>query len=261
VVTVAAVAAVLAAAGVAEAVAAMATVTANLAKGTTTSPLTFHANLTTYSEHQKQADAAWGGPDGNAELADEQAGETIAKQDEKAAVVEDSEPQAEPEPEDKTMSYNDYLAELAAKKLATNDNVRKPNEGASKKFPEGTAITRQEQEEFMSGSGGKAKRQRERKEKAFVELDGDRMLAQPARDDAPRGGRGGRGGRGRGEGRGGGEGRGEGRGEYRGRGGRGRGEGRGDGPREHRGGRGGPRGGGQSGPNLADSSAFPSLGS
>lgn len=194
------------------------------------------------SEHEKQAAHGWGGNDGNAELADEQAGEAIAKQDEKAAVTEDAEAEAEPEPEDKTKSYDAYLAELAEKKLALgNTNLRKPNEGSSKKFPEGTAVTRDEEEDFIAGSGGKAKRQRDRKEKAFVELDGDRMLQAAPREGGFRGGRGGRG-------------RGEGRGEYRGRGGRGRGEGRGEG--RPRGGR-----GGQAGPNLSDSSAFPSLGS
>lgn len=191
------------------------------------------------AEHDKQAAHGWGGNDGNAELADEQAGEAIAQADEKDAVAEDAEAQAEPEPEDKTKSYADYLTELAEKKLSLSaQNVRKPNEGSSKKFPEGTAISREDEEDFIAGSAGKSKRQRERKEKAFVELDGDRMLQQAPRDNF----------RGRGRGRG------EGRGEFRGRGGRGRGEGRGEG--RGRGGR-----GGQSGPNLADSSAFPSLGS
>lgn len=194
------------------------------------------------AEHEKQAAHGWGANDGDAELADEQAGESIAKQDEKAANAEDAEPQEEAEPEEKTMSYSAYLAEQAEKKLSlAASNVRKPNEGSSKKFPEGTAINRDDEEEFISGTGGKTKRTRERKEKAYVELDGDRMLQQAPRDNF----------RGRGRGRG------EGRGEYRGRGGRGRGEGRGGG--EHRG-RGG-RGGAQSGPNLSDSSAFPSLGS
>ena len=62
--------------------------------------------LTLSSEHEKQAAHGWGGNDGNAELADEQAGEAIAKQDEKAAVTEDAQAEAEPEPEDKTKSYD-----------------------------------------------------------------------------------------------------------------------------------------------------------
>lgn len=189
-------------------------------------------------------------------MADEVAGEAIAKQDEKEAVVdapEGGEPAAEPEPEDKSVSYAAYLAELAEKKLSlAAQNVRKANEGSSKKFPEGKAITRDDDEEaYIAGSGGKAKRERERKQKEFVELD-DAKLHRETRDSF-RGGRG----RGRGEFRGG-EGRGRG-GEGRGRGGRGRGDrgDRGDGVRG--GGRGGR--GGQSGPNITDSSAFPSLGS
>ncbi|KAJ4304576.1 hypothetical protein N0V90_000102 [Kalmusia sp. IMI 367209] len=198
------------------------------------------------ADHDKQVAHGWGGNDGPAELADETAGEAIAQKDEKEAVTEDAaaeaDPEAEPEPEDKSKSYKEYLAELAEKKLSLgSQNVRKPNEGSSKKFPEGTAIARDEEEDsYIAGSGGKAKRTRERKEKAFVELDGDRLLQPAARDNF--------GGRGRG-----GRGRGEGRGEFRGRG-RGRGEGRGEGR-----GRGG-RGGAQSGPNLNDSNAFPSLG-
>ncbi|KAF1832221.1 hypothetical protein BDW02DRAFT_571290 [Decorospora gaudefroyi] len=211
------------------------------------------------SEHEKQAAHGWGGNDGDAELADEQAGEAIAQAEEKDTVKEDAEAEnnPEPEPEDRSKSYAAYLAEQAEKKLSlAAQNVRKANEGTSTKFPEGTALSREEQEDFMAGSGGKAKRERARKEKVHVELDGDRMLAPPPREGGGRGR-----GRGRGEFRGGeGRGRGEGRGEYRGRGrggeGRGRGEGRGEGR-----GRGGPRGGGaQSGPNITDSSAFPSLG-
>jgi plasminogen activator inhibitor 1 RNA-binding protein len=196
------------------------------------------------AEHDKQAAHGWGATEGEAELADEKAGEAIAQKEEKEAIAEDAaadEPEATPEPEDKTKSYTAYLAELAEKKLSLGaSNVRKANEGSSKKFPEGTALARDEEDDFIAGSGGKNKRTRERKEKAFVELDGDRMLSPPQREGGFRGGRG--------------RGRGEFRGEGRGRGGRGRGEGRG----EYRGGRGGR--GGQSGPNISDASAFPSLG-
>lgn len=204
--------------------------------------------LTWTSDHEKQVAHGWGAASGEGELADETAGEAIAQKDEKEAVAEDAAPEdvAEPEPEDKTKSYEQYLAELAQKKLDLGEQkVRKANEGSSAKFPEGKAVTREEDEDYFAGSGGKKQRTRERKEKAFVELDGDRLLQPPPRENT--GGRG-RGGRGRGEGRGGrgGEGRGRGRGE-------GRGEGRGGGGR-------GPRGGAQSGPNLNDNNAFPSLG-
>jgi plasminogen activator inhibitor 1 RNA-binding protein len=211
-------------------------------------------HLTRPSDSDKQAAHGWGGNDGDAELADEQAGESIAKAEEKDAVKEDAEAEAaEPEAEDNTKSYVAYLAELAEKKLKLGEqSLRQANEGSSKKFPEGTAVTRTE-EDFMASSSGKAKRERQRKEKVHVELDGDRMLAPPPREGGARGGRGeGRGGRGRGSGEG------RGRGEFRGgrgegRGGRGRGEARGD--ARPRGGR-----GGAAGPNITDSSAFPSLG-
>jgi plasminogen activator inhibitor 1 RNA-binding protein len=184
-------------------------------------------------------------------LADEKAGEAIAKEDEKEEGAVAAADEVEPEPEEKTKSYDAYLAELAEKKLKLEaQNVRKANEGSSAKFPEGKPIEREEEEAYIAGSGGKAKRERERKQKEFIELDGTKLRQTEQRDS---GFRGGRGGRGRGEFRG---------GEGRGRGGRGRGEfrgGEGRGRGEARGGRGGARGG-QSGPNLADTNAFPSLG-
>lgn len=170
-------------------------------------------------------------------------------------------------------SLDDYLAEQAEKKLELGGGLkaRKPNEGASKKFPEGKAFSREtEQEDFVSAAGGKKLRERKVKDKQLLELDGDRMRQV----DTGGGERRGRGGRGRGE-----------RGEHRGgeRGDRGGGH-RGD--REHHGdrgdfagrGRGSTRGraefrgsdrgrgqrggrGGAAGINVADQSAFPSLGS
>lgn len=208
------------------------------------------------AEHDKQAAHGWGGQSGGEEWADEKAGEVISKEEEKegfdtvvdppvnadGAVEGEGAAATEPEPEDKTKSYADYLAEQAEKKLALSGNrdVRKPNEGSAKKFPEGKPISREEEEaEYFPGQGGKTKRARERKEKAIVELDDARLHGAPDT---------GFGGRGRGRGRGG---RGELRGEGRGRGGRGRGE--------FRGGRGG-RGGQSSAPRVDDQSAFPSLG-
>lgn len=128
---------------------------------------------------------------------------------------------------------------------------RKPNEGntSSKKFPEGKALARDEEDNFIAGTGGKTKRDRARKEKNLVELDDARLRDQP-REERSRSGRGGRGG--------------SGRGDYGGdRGGRGRGRGgRGghEGEYRGRGGRGGRGGSGYS-PNVSDKNAFPSLGS
>ena len=150
------------------------------------------------------------------------------------------------ESEDKTKSYTDYLAEQAEKKLALGGNLtaRKANEGSSSKFPSGTEVAKVETE-YFSGTGPKARRERERKEKNLVPLEHD---YKPPREDEFRGGRGSRAG---------------------GRGGRGRGRGEGRGDSESRGGRGGRGGRGRGGfgardmngpsPDVADSSAFPSL--
>jgi plasminogen activator inhibitor 1 RNA-binding protein len=219
-----------------------------------------------FSDSEKQAGHGWGANEGGAELADEQAGEAIANAEQKEALTGDgdaapadaaAEPAAEPEAEDNSISYSDYLAQLAEKKLALGTGVpeaRKPNEGSKqdKKWANAKPIAKEEEEDFVAGSGGKAKRERERKQKQLLEID-QRFVEAPER------GRGGfRGGRGRGDGpsRGG---RGEGF-----RGGRG-GEGRGGRARgDHRGGSrpSGPRGGSGAAPiNPEDTSAFPSLGS
>jgi len=217
------------------------------------------------SDHEKQVGHGWGANTGEAELNDEQAGEAIAKKDEKEADGDPSFVDANGEDEDevKTKSYDDYLAEIAQKKLQVSEDqrVRKPNEGSSKKFPEGKPVSREEEEQaYFVGSGGKAKRERAKKEKNVLELDGDLMRQT---ENERRGGRGG----GRG-GRGGDRGdrpdRGDFGGRGRGRGGRGdsRGGDRGRGDRGDRGDRGGPRRAGPRGgaPNVTDTSAFPSLG-
>ncbi|RFU24860.1 hypothetical protein B7463_g11478, partial [Scytalidium lignicola] len=152
------------------------------------------------SGSEKQAEKSWGAVEGGAELADERAGEQIAQQDEKAEGAEAGadEPAADAEPEDHSISYNEYLAQLAEKKLALGTGVpepRKPNEGSKqdKKWANAKPITTEEEEDFIAGSGGKAKRERERKQKQVVEID-QRFVEQP-----DRGGRGGyRGGRSRG---------------------------------------------------------------
>ena len=149
--------------------------------------------------------------------------------------------EAEPEPEDNSKSYDDYLAEQAEKKLNLGSNLqaRKPNEGSKvdKRWAQAKALSKDDaEEEYISAKAGKNARQRERKTKETVDI--DHRFVEP--------GRGERGGRGRG------------RGEFRGgdRGGRGRGHGG-----DFRGGRGEARGGrGRDTVNLADPSAFPTLG-
>ncbi|KAF2160458.1 hypothetical protein M409DRAFT_70424 [Zasmidium cellare ATCC 36951] len=221
-------------------------------------------------EHEKQAAHGWGAEDGNAEWADEKAGDAIAKAEanDDAGFTPDTAGQdpafsngpeaptaAEEvaEPEEKTKSYDQYLAEQAEKRAALGGDVsvRKPNEGSSTKFPEGKALSRNpDAENFFIGSGGKSKKAKDAQDKKErVALDGQYYAAA---DSGDRGGRGGRGG-----GRGG-----RGRGEFRGeRGGRGRG-GRGDrGDRgDFRGAPRGDRGGARGGFNATDASAFPALG-
>merc|ERR1711939_311367 len=188
--------------------------------------------------------------------------EAIANAEAKEALGGDAAPtdgavaEADAEPEDNHKSYEEYLADLAEKKLALGAGVpeaRKPNEGSKqdKKWANAKAIAKEEEEDFVAAAAGKAKRERERKQKQTIDID-QRFVEAPEQRGGGRGG--GRGGRGRGDGpsRGG---RGEGRG--------GRGEGRGGRGGPSRGGRGGnsgaPRGG--SAPiNTNDKSAFPSLG-
>lgn len=212
---------------------------------------TDHAD--SYSESEKQANHGWGANEGDAELKDEQAGDAIAKAEKKEGEAA-AEAEAEAEPEDNSISYTEYLAQLAEKKLQLGAGVpeaRQPNEGSKqdKKWANAKPISKDEEEDFVAGSAGKAKRERERKQKQVIDID-QRFVEAPERT----GGRGGfRGGRGRGDGpaRGG-----RGEGGFRGgrgdgaRGGRGRG---GDRPS-----RGAPRGGSI---NTNDTSAFPSLGS
>ena len=158
-----------------------------------------------------------------------------------------TEPVAEPEPEDNSRSYADYLAEQAEKKLKLGAGVpeaRKPNEGSKdKKYENAKPVAKDGEEDFFSGKSEKAKRERQRKEKNILDIDIKYVEPQTGRGGGDRGGRG----RGRGD-----------RGDFRGRG-RGRGgdgfRGRGDG-----GSRGG-RGRGDSGSvNVKDENAFPSLG-
>ncbi|KAK2757226.1 hypothetical protein FQN54_004740 [Arachnomyces sp. PD_36] len=182
----------------------------------------------------KQVEQGWGGASGEAELKDEILGEAIAKKDENEPEGEEK----EPEVEDKSISYADYLAEQAAKKAAGLGvkEARKPNEGSKpdKKWSQAKEIKHDgEDEEYIPGKEEKARRERQRKEKNFLDVD-MRFVEAPSR--------------GRGDGRG------RGRGGDRGRGGRGRGDGfrgRGDGA---------PRGGRGQAPTSMDEKNFPSLG-
>lgn len=206
------------------------------------------------SGSEKQAAQGWGAQEGEAEQKDEQAGEAIAQSELKEASAEDAEAAAaEAEAEDKSVSYTEYLAQLAEKKLALGGDleIRKANEGSKvdKKWAGAKALVKEE-DDFISGGSGKTKRERERKEKQVIDIDQRYVEPREVRGGGARGGRGGPRGGGRGDGA---RGRGDGP-----RGGRGRGDGprpaRGDGPRPARGGNANPS------LNPSDESAFPSLG-
>ncbi|KAI1261180.1 hypothetical protein F5Y18DRAFT_431486 [Xylariaceae sp. FL1019] len=205
---------------------------------------------------EKQAAQSWGATEGEAEQKDEQAGEAIAQSELKEAAAEDAEDATPAEPEDKSVSYTDYLAQQAEKKLALGESLelRKANEGSKtdKKWANAKAITKDEDDDLFSATAAKTKRERERKVKQVVDI--DQRYVEPDRP-ARGGARGGpRGGSGRGGPRGDGP---------RGRGGEGRGgRGRGDGFRGGRpAGPTGPTGGRDSASiNTKDESAFPILG-
>lgn len=201
----------------------------------------------------KQVAQGWGATEGQAELKDEQAGEAIAKDEQKDAATEDAAPEEPAEPEDKHVSYADYLVQQAERKGALDSGikVREANEGSKldKKWA-GAKTLEKEEEDFITGTYGKAKRERERKQKQTVDF--DPRFVEPERTGGGRGGRGGqrggqRGGRGGDRGRGGERGRG---GAQRGGAPRG-----GNAPQQQRGNR------ENAAPiNTKDESAFPSLG-
>ncbi|OJJ51627.1 hypothetical protein ASPZODRAFT_127738 [Penicilliopsis zonata CBS 506.65] len=149
------------------------------------------------TDTRKQVEQGWGANNGDKNWDDERAAEKIAKGDE-------NEPQtpAEEKPEepvDKSKSYADYLAEQAAKLSLAAKPVRAANEGSKtdKKWTAAKEFKRDEEdEEYIKASSEKAKREKQRKEKNFVDVD-MRFVEQPRGGPAPRGaGRGGRGGRG-----------------------------------------------------------------
>ncbi|PLB36124.1 putative telomere and ribosome associated protein Stm1 [Aspergillus candidus] len=141
---------------------------------------------------RKQVAQGWGGQSGEKELADEKAGEKIAH-------TEEAEPQTPGEAEEaaeKTMSLSDYLAEKAAQGDLSAKPVRAANEGSQldKKWASAKEIKRgEEEQEYFKGKEEKARREKQRKEKTF--LDVDLRFVEPPRagGSAPRG-RGGRGG-------------------------------------------------------------------
>jgi len=223
----------------------------------------FERKSGTLPDSQKKVEHGWGADDGEAELNAEQQGEKDAQDEENApqtpaaekadggwgaaegeATVAPAAP-VEEEEEEITKSYDEYLAERAATQNSTFG--KKEGRQVNNETVEGTQFRREGIDDFFSGKEKAAKaRTTTKKEKVFIEFDG--QFASPA--GAPSGDRGGRGGRGGDRGRGG---RGGGRGGERGA--RGTGAGRGA-PR----GRAAPRGGRSGAVDANDEKAFPALG-
>ena len=150
--------------------------------------------LTSYlfsSDTRKQVQQGWGGESGEKTWDDERVGETIAKADE----AEPQTPAEEVEEADKSKSYSDYLAEKAAKDSLAAKPVRAANEGTKedKKWATAKELKHEEAETYIQGSSEKTKREKQRKEKNYLDVD-MRFVEQPR--PAPSGARGGRGGRG-----------------------------------------------------------------
>lgn len=164
-----------------------------------------------------------------------------------AEATADKAPEREPEPEDNSKTYEQFLAEQKAAGRGVLDtlstNARKANEGSDdSQWKDGVLVKKGDRDEgfFADLQKEKAnKAKKDRKEKNLLEVE----FTAPARQGFNQDRRGG---------------------APRGRGGRGRGEGRGDGTRGRgaAGGRGGRGRGGASqanGVNIADNTAFPSL--
>ncbi|KAJ5155851.1 hypothetical protein N7492_008654 [Penicillium capsulatum] len=197
------------------------------------------------TDTRKQVQQGWGAESGEKAWDDERQAENIAKQDEN----EPQTPAEDAEEADKSKSFSDYLAEKAAKESLAAQPVRAANEGTKedKKWAGAKELTREEDESYIQGSQEKTKREKQRKEKNF--LDVDLRYVEPPRSSPSNGPRGGRGGRGGGD---------RGRGGDRSRGGPRGGAPRGGAAPRGRGGAGaGARG--PAGPTV-DEKNFPSLG-
>ncbi|KKK16663.1 hypothetical protein P175DRAFT_0500612 [Aspergillus ochraceoroseus IBT 24754] len=155
------------------------------------------------TDTRKQVNQGWGNQSGDKTWDDEKAGDKIAQTDEnEPQTPAEEEPK---EPADKSKSFADYMAEKAAQEDLSAKPVRSANEGAKvdKKWAAAKELKRgEEQDAYIKGKDDKSKRERQRKEKNFVDVDMRFVEAPRTGGNAPRGGRG-RGGRGAGAGRGG----------------------------------------------------------
>ncbi|KAF7590515.1 hypothetical protein BBP40_002703 [Aspergillus hancockii] len=158
----------------------------------------------------KKVTQGWGGQSGEKEWDDERAAEKIAQNDENEPQTPAGEEAQEPV--DKSKSYSDYLAEKAAQGDLSAKPVRAANEGtkADSKWAQAKEFKRDsEEDEYIKGKEDKAKREKARKEKNYLDVD-MRFVEAPRGTSGPRGrggrvsrggdrgGRGARGGRGNG---------------------------------------------------------------
>lgn len=152
-----------------------------------------HPNKSGATGSEKQAAQSWGATEGKAELKDEQAGDAIAESEKKEDQAEEAAPEEPAEPEDKSISYSDYIAQQAEKKAALEAelNIRAANEGSKldKKWASAKPLEKDE-DVYVAATAGKKQRERERKVKQTVDF--DPRFVEPERTRG--GGRGGRGG-------------------------------------------------------------------
>ncbi|KAJ5290170.1 uncharacterized protein N7443_010423 [Penicillium atrosanguineum] len=143
------------------------------------------------TDTRKQVQQGWGAESGEKTLDDERQGEKLAKAEENAPET----PAEEIEEPDNSKSFSEYLAEKAARESLAAKPVRAANEGVKedKKWATAKEVEHKEEEAYFQGSGEKTQRQKQRKEKNFLDVD-LRFVEQPRSTPAPRGGRGGRGG-------------------------------------------------------------------
>ncbi|KAJ6057106.1 hypothetical protein N7499_009977 [Penicillium canescens] len=147
------------------------------------------------TDTRKQVQQGWGAESGEKTWDDERQGEKIAKNEE-AEPQTPADEEAKEEP-DNSKSFADYLAEKAQKETLAAKPVRAANEGSKldKKWAEAKELAKDDEESYIAGSGEKTKREKQRKEKNFLDVD-LRYVEPPRSGPAPRGGRGGRGDRG-----------------------------------------------------------------
>ncbi|XAO27124.1 hypothetical protein I312_105966 [Cryptococcus bacillisporus CA1280] len=147
-------------------------------------------NPTGTTDSQKKVEHGWGVNSGEAELKDEVEGEKDAKVEENApqtpaegvvgeAEAPAAEGEAEQEPEEVTKSYEEYLAERAQQNAAVSALGKKQTREVASEI-EGKAFVREAIDDFFSGKSKSTEaKAKPKKEKVFIEFDG--QFAQPSR--------------------------------------------------------------------------------